>query len=192
MQIRIHCNSEIRTTLLLSTLLSLTLEVKMFERIEIYFLIGVVAAIASLLNAECPPASDVPVMCEYRNNTFNCARAWDGIGSDEPIQGCNNCSDVHPSIDDYYDYRDGEDWPGWPGAYFEIGSLLVLPGCKFYGFSEQNYKGNVQNFDSDLHSNVQAPYDYGDGCANAFLSTKCRCEQELVSCEPVDGKWRGL
>jgi len=162
------------------------LKVKMFRRLEIYFLIGVIAAIASLLNAECPPASDVPVMCESMNDTFNCARAWIGKGSDEPIEGCNNC------IGDYYDgddICDGEDWNTVDGlSCYLFGSLLVLPGCTFYGFSEHNYTGEVQTFDSGLHSNVQAAVDcaLSSTCALGFYSTKCRCEQELVSCEPVD------
>merc|ERR1712223_1830860 len=113
----------------------------------ILFAFGVAA-----IQAECPPVDSVPVMHPLINDTFNCARKYSGPGDAQPIQGCNTCS---YGGDDYvFDAEDGYDYPD---GGFLVGSLIVNPGCTFYGFQYDNYEGDVYTFTAGLHSLVNAP-----------------------------------
>jgi len=129
--------------------------------------------------AECPSTNSVPVMHPGLADTFNCARVWMGPSDPQPIQSCNTC-DGH---EDFADIFDGES-----RADLYIGSMIVQPGCTFYGFSEPDYHGEVREYSPGLHSEVDTFNDgYIPGCSGFFESAKCRCEQKLVSCTPTDG-----
>jgi len=133
------------------------------------------------IQADCTEEEDsMPVM--YNKETFLCAREWSGPGNSQPVQGCNSCV-----TNDVFDFTDGYDNGGT--AYHDVGSLIVNPGCIFYGFSEREFEGTVDEFPAGLYSLVDAPNSPNSypECANSFHSVKCKCQQKLVSCIPEDG-----
>ncbi len=75
-------------------------------------------------------------------------------------------------------------------AYLPVGSIMVLPGCTFYGFTERNFGGQVYTYEAGTYPDGAAPLT-GE-CANGFVSYKCRCLQKLVDCTPEDGKIKKL
>jgi len=147
-----------------------------FTTVIIFFTFSIAAI---QVQAECPPLNSVPVM--YDDETFNCARKWHGPGDAEPIKACNSCQ-----LGNYYDHYDMQDWnEGQPYGY--TGSLIVNPGCTFYGFSGREFDGTVYEYPAGLYSLVEAPYtDLANGCGDYFRSVKCRCQQKLISCVPED------
>lgn len=131
------------------------------------------------IQAECPALDSVPVM--YDDETFLCARLWDASGDADPIQGCNTCDSTpyESTTEDGYEHEYSR----------PVGSLIVNPGCIFYGFSEREFEGTVDEFPAGLYSLVDAPNSPNSypECANSFHSVKCKCQQKLVSCIPEDG-----
>merc|ERR1712117_452357 len=132
-------------------------------------IIVILAFGSAAIQAECPALDSVPVM--YDDDTFLCARGWAGPGDEQPIQGCVDCD----RYDEYRDYYDGYEYYslGWT-----VGSLIVNPGCIFYGFSESSYEGEVYEYTEGLHSLVEAPEppsSSSEDCANFFGSVKCCC-----------------
>ena len=68
-----------------------------------------------------------------------------------------------------------------------MGSLIVNPGCTYYGFNECFFEETVYEYTAGLYSLLEPPaHDQPSGCANYFSSVKCRCQQKLVSCIPED------
>ena len=132
---------------------------------KVALLIVLVAGVQTLM-AECPPTSSVDVM--FNEDTFNCARKWGGPGDPQPIQGCNDCG----GQEGYADLFDG-----LSRADLYAGSLIVMPGCTFYGFSEDDYQGDVDEKSAGLYSDVEAFSPTGGaypGCADYYKSAKCR------------------
>ncbi len=88
---------------------------------------------------------------------------------------------------------DYQDIPGEDGQYIPVGSLMVLPGCTFYGFSEPNYEGNVIEFggpdEVPNHGEVVLGIYANDVCGvvvDGYRSAMCRCQQAFISCVPED------
>ncbi len=161
----------------------------MHHRLAYLALLGLLAPV---VKAECPPLEDVPVMHPEEEDTFNCARRYSLVGADHPVQGCNACQAEH-EFDWDYDNYDGYKYNN-PNGQIGIGSMIVLPGCTFYGFSQGDYLGTVYEYSAGTHSNVKGPicgstnHNCGDDYACGFKSVKCRCQQKLISCVPEDGK----
>ncbi len=148
--------------------------------------LALLALLAAWVKAECPPMEDVKVM--WDEDTFNCARMWMGTGADHPVQGCNACTEGQESDWDYFDEAENA---GGGGGYFSVGSLMVLPGCTFYGFDQSDFLGGIFEYSAGTHSNVDGPNGNSEvSCGpSGFASYKCRCQQKLISCVPEDGKW---
>ena len=148
----------------------------MLKLVSIYVIVLWVA----LAWAECPSMGSLPVM--HNKVDFYCARQYYGPGGDHPIQACNGCF-----FGEYEDIQDGRDAGGEEGYRFPTGSLMVMPGCILYAFSDYDFGGTVYEFPTGTYPNVQAPVPgSADNCADGFYSNKCRCEQKLISCTPVD------
>ena len=160
----------------------------------------------------CLPFSSVPIV--FTNDTFMCARRWSGNGDPDAIQSCNTCEKrisnnddatcIGSSYDGPFDIPQGEDHRFmWPFQF--TGSLIVKDGCTFYGFQGENYEGQVSEFPAGLYPDIQTPYWWecgGEicnqppapipdctGCGGFFGSSKCRCLQEFIECEPRDGNY---
>jgi hypothetical protein len=100
------------------------------------FILSLVFLFGNLLptNGDCPGISDVHTM--YDQNTFTCARVYQGYGDDLEHNACNDCSGGH----NYYEVYDGEDYYGNPDLWLHYGSIIVKPGCHFYGFYDYAYQ----------------------------------------------------
>ncbi len=150
--------------------------------------LAILALLAVYVKAECPPMENVPVMHTHEEDTFNCARMWMRTGADHPVQGCNVCTEGQDYDWDYFDGTENSS----PTGYFAVGSLMVLPGCTFYGFDEPDFMGSIFEYSTGTHSKVDGPSCgtsstcHVDVCG--FPSYKCRCQQKFISCNPEDGK----
>ena len=78
-------------------------------------------------------------ICDSENKVPLCARKWYGPGDSDPAKACNGC-EGHDSYDDYYD---GD---AFNAVYVYAGSLIVNPGCIFYGFSDYDFEGTVDEY----------------------------------------------
>ena len=87
----------------------------------------------------------------YNETHFNCAFLWDGPGDSEPIKACNCCNALY--CDDLEDGRDDVDYSLEDG--FSTGSLIVNPGCTYYGFADYDFEGDV--------------YEYGPGELERYM-----------------------
>ena len=42
--------------------------------------------------------------------------------------------------------------------YMMVGSLLVLPGCKFFGYNSTTYDGEIHEFWPELYTDVKGSF----------------------------------
>jgi len=148
------------------------------------------------VNSECPYFKGLPVMTD--DNQFYCAHFWDEWGAADALDACNG--DIHSVLDDT-DHDSGE------GKYSPMGSLVVMPGCTYYGYNDYGYSGTKVTYDTTAHY-------YTEGCLHnvdnyrdcnrqdgncgwhhsanegelpcGYQSYKCRCRQEPIECIPKD------
>ncbi len=96
-----------------------------------------------LTTAECPDIDDEPVMYPYDEKLFLCADIYQGPGDYDAMQACNSCE---PFGQVYY--RNGYAENGTEGQHYPIiGSIIVMPGCTFDGFSDSNFEGEVRQYE---------------------------------------------
>ncbi len=93
--------------------------------------------------SECPDIEDEPVMYPYDEELFLCADVYQGHGDYDAIQACNICEE-----DGFYQFYadNGRENPGEVSQYFPMGSIVIMPGCTFYGFADINYEGEVRQY----------------------------------------------
>jgi len=148
--------------------------------------------IISLGAAECPGNhEEIPTL--YDDDTFTCWVFWSGLGHDSPLNSCIDCDGVSwPEAEEWL-YPDGSDKTTEPEMYFHVGSFLVKPGCTVTGFVEANYEGEFRDFYGTLlESNNQWGHNFLDSTSPTcgrwgWGSQKCRCQQKMPDCVPVDG-----
>ena len=84
-----------------------------------------------LIRAECPSMDQVPVM--YNSDTFLCGLAFYGEGRGYPIDGCNKC---RPDDDENgKQMKHGYNYAGNDNQFLPMGSVIIRPGCKLYGYT---------------------------------------------------------
>lgn len=150
------------------------------------------AMIAGLGTAECPGNhEEVPTL--YDDETFTCWVLYQGEGHDSPLNSCVDCDGVSWPEGESFMEPDGVDYTTEPESYVHVGSFLVKPGCTLTGFVEANYEGEFRDFYGTLlESNNDWGHHYLDstspGCGRyGWGSYKCRCQQKMPDCVPVDG-----
>ncbi len=128
-------------------------------------------------SSECPPnVYSLPaVLHDPADNSteYVCAYAYADAGAVEPIRGCNGPRTTLIKDEDHVS-----------ATYY--GSLAVMPGCTFYGFSQPNYEGSVYSHSgpavlSYLVDNSSPSYPRG-----LYNSSKCRCLQAAIDCTPTE------
>ena len=88
----------------------------------------------NLIRAECPSMNQVPVM--YNSDTFLCGLLFFGEGRGYPIDGCNKCT---PEDDENgYRMKHGYNYASDDDQFLPMGSVIIRPGCKLYGYTVQN------------------------------------------------------
>ena len=93
--------------------------------------------IIALTNGECPAMNELPVMTDAGDN-FYCAFVWDNWGGKDQFEGCNGNNAV---------WLKGEDKPNAePEDYYGCGSIIVKPGCTFYGYEVFFISANFLEF----------------------------------------------
>ncbi len=112
-------------------------------------LLFVFFSVLPLSLSECPSLESIDVL--YDDQTFLCTVDYQGPGDADAIQACNDCESEggydFPIPDGYENSVDTDD------AIFPVGSLQVLAGCTYYGFTEQNYAvRDLLTFDTSMTS----------------------------------------
>ena len=68
-----------------------------------------------------------------------------------------------------------------------LGSLFVMPGCSFYGYSKIGYTGTLKKYDGPLFISdvpIIGKTTSGYSCAGSWTGS---CSQEMPDCVPSDG-----
>jgi len=137
--------------------------------------------------SECPNINDLDPLCN-ETNQFHCFWYWKGLGSSEPIDGCNG--EWHTILDNF-------NFDAPEGKYISMGSIIVMAGCTLYAYKDHNYSGRLVKY--------KGPGVFPDGCnlegkcpppgswrsGNGFHSFKCRCKQKPIICQPED-RWKTI
>ena len=69
---------------------------------------------------------------------LNCIPLWN--------QGCKNCPESLGPVSPFDLPDDYEDGVNIGVAHWCVGSLIVNPGCTFYGFSDRDFEGEVYEY----------------------------------------------
>ena len=75
-------------------------------------------------------------------------------------QGCKNCPESLGPVSPFDLPDDYEDGVNIGVAHWCVGSLVVNPGCTFYGYSDFDFEGTVDEY----------PAIYGDPAGESFTS----------------------
>ncbi len=142
-----------------------------------------------LVIAVCPNIEDEPVLYPSDETLFTCADLYFGPGNEISAQACTTCEEE--GLGQSYSWN-GEDALGEAGSYLYLGSLVVMPGCSFYAFSEASFGGDITEYgsgqvipmvDAFTENSITA---CGGKPIYGIGSYKCQCVQELIECDPED------
>ena len=89
----------------------------------------------NLIRAECPSMDKVPVM--YDSDTFLCGVFFSGEGRGYPIDGCNKCRP--DDNENGYLLKHGYNYDAGDGKFIPMGSVIIRPGCKLYGYTVRRF-----------------------------------------------------
>lgn len=119
------------------------------------------------VNGKCPAITDVPDTYEGRKV---CAQFWHTQGHDQTGKVCNE------ECGQGYNILDEQDMTAPEGKSYPMGSIIVNPGCHFYGYTGENYKDHVvtyENLDNTglIVPNIQVGNRFDSGsCAESALN----------------------
>jgi len=146
---------------------------------------GIIITVPDLRNGtvrgHCPQLSDLPIVDSSREN-FYAARFYQQEGHDIPELSCNG-NQVDP--------KSGSKSSS-PGGT-PIGTLYVLAGCIFYGFTEENFQGDYIQYDGPVFiSKLPNGVFDNDNCRRSGtacpLSYLFDCRMKMPDCVAED-KW---
>lgn len=155
--------------------------------------LSVALALLGKAASECPAShEEVPTL--YDDTTFNCMTYWQGSGDPSQLNSCVDCFGTSWP-ENGLTKPHGYDYTAEPGAYHSVGSLLIKPGCTVTAWMEANYEGAYMEYDGTLlvtENTFGHHFDGSSGCSSyGWGSFKCRCQQEMLDCVPVDG-WQTI
>ena len=143
----------------------------------------------SQILAECPSMDQVPVM--YNSDTFLCGVSFSGEGREYPIDGCNKC---RPDDDENgHRMKHGYNSDAGDGRFFPMGSVIIRPGCKLYGYTVRSKEVHVRFLQK---KKCRRLFSYSKlSCRFQFLPSfelRCHCLSTGLHCSAEKWKYKFL